>query len=473
MEQCTIDVLPVGARLAEPVRDESGHLVLQPGTIIHPSQREILKRMGVASVLVHDLTRPAATAPTLAETDEAVYRRIDEIRVGSVVMRPVLARGGRTLLQVGTRLNERYAEALERHGIEGIWVREPAARVEAAGPLLAEGQAEGAWPADGPAEPVGGTERRPDAETASIDVGSWIGSFRLERVALALAAAHETLAGVPEETAMLNSAVLFDAGTAVVGEVKASWRRPFMVEKITADQPYHLLHPIRSALLAVRLGTGLGLRDADLVRLGTAAVLMDIGMALLPGSLVGCPGELDAEARALMQRHPEMGAQLLRRSGYEESLSQIVLEHHEGWAGDGYPQQKSGNGIYRSARLLNLAMSYVALSSDRPYRPAYLPHEAVEFLLAFAGDQFDPGFVDTLLRTVPPYPAGARVLLDGDVPATVVDAQIGQLARPIVRLDDGAVVDMAAPGHLNRFVVGVVSAPAADDAPARGGGAPR
>jgi HD-GYP domain-containing protein (c-di-GMP phosphodiesterase class II) len=226
-------------------------------------------------------------------------------------------------------------------------------------------------------------------------------------------------------------------------------------------------------MLAVRLGTGLGLRDVELVRLGTAAVLMDVGMALLPGSPVQEPDQLDVEARALMQRHPDVGAQLLRRSGYDDGVGQVVLDHHEGWSGDGYPQKKSGNSIYRSARVLNLAMTYVALISDRPYRPAYLPHEAMEYLLAYSGDQFDPALVDALVRTVPPYPAGARVLLDGDVPATVVDPQIGQVARPIVRLDDGTVIDMASPGHLNRFVVGVLSAPAAEDAPARSAGAPR
>ncbi|HEV8635195.1 MAG TPA: HD domain-containing phosphohydrolase, partial [Chloroflexota bacterium] len=317
-------------------------------------------------------------------------------------------------------------------------------------------------------------ERRAGGESDPSLLVPGISSFRLGRLALALGAVHEQIAGAtPEEKATIGSEVLFDAGAAVVGEVKTSWRRPFLIEKITADQPYHLLHPIRSAMLAVRFGTGLGLRDVDLVRLGTAAVLMDVGMGLLPGGLVEGPGQLDADARALVQRHPQMGAQLLRRSGYEESVCQIVLEHHEGWSGDGYPQQKSGNGIYRSARVLNLAMAYVALISDRPYRPAYLPHEAMEYLIAYAGDQFDPALVDTLVRTIPPYPADARVLLDGDVPATVVDPQIGQLARPIVRLDDGTVVDMAAPGNLNRFVVGVLCAPAADDVGGRSGGAPR
>jgi HD-GYP domain-containing protein (c-di-GMP phosphodiesterase class II) len=218
-------------------------------------------------------------------------------------------------------------------------------------------------------------------------------------------------------------------------------------------------------MLAVRLGTGLGLREVDLIRLGTAAVLMDVGLAPLPGSAVDHPGPLDPATWELVRRHPQVGAQLLRRSGYDEAVCQIVLEHHEGWSGAGYPQRKAGNAIYRSARVLNLAMAYVAMISDRPHRPAYLPHEAIEYLLAYSGDQFDPALVDKMVRTIPPYPAGARVLLNDDVPATVIDPQVRQLARPIVRLDDGIVIDMAAPGHLNQFVVGVLGV--AEDGGAR------
>jgi HD-GYP domain-containing protein (c-di-GMP phosphodiesterase class II) len=459
MERCTIDALPVGARLAEHVRDGSGRLLLQAGTLMHASQREVLRALGVDSVAVHLPARPAAPA-TRDGSEPAVHRRPDELRPGSVVMRQVLARDGRILLRVGTPVDGRLASTLVRHGVEGVWVREsePLAaaaapdrhRVDTVAPPVAPQVAD--WP-----EIVRPTERRAAGEADTGQLVPGIGSFRLERVALALGAALDKLAAAgSEEKATIDSEVLFDAGAAVLGEVKTTWRQPFLIEKIAADQPYRLLHPVRSAMLAVRLGAGLGLRDVDLVRLGTAAVLMDVGMALLPASLTETTDQLDPAARALVQRHPELGAQLLLRSGYEEGVGQIVLEHHEDWSGQGYPHQKSGNRTYRSARILNLAMAYVALISDRPYRPAYLPHEAIEYLTAYAGDQFDPALVDTMIRSLPPYPAGARVLLDGDVPATVVDPQIGQPARPIVRLGDGTVVDMAAPGHLNRFVVGVL-----------------
>jgi HD-GYP domain-containing protein (c-di-GMP phosphodiesterase class II) len=404
-------------------------------------------------------------------TDDAVYRPLREIPIGSVVMRPVLGADGRTLLPVSTPLNERYLTVLERYGVEGIWVREPAQRAEAARPPATERDPRHLAAASAPAEPRRAeTPARGETEPSQLVPG--ISSFRLGRVALALGAAHEKLARASSENeATLYSDVLLDAGAAVLGEVKTTWRRPFLIEKVAADQPYHLVHPIRTALLAVRLGTGLGLREVDLVRLGTAAVMMDIGMARLPGSLVDQPGALDAATRAQMQRHPLLGAQLLRRSGYDQSVWQIVLEHHESWSGDGYPQKKAGNTTYRSARVLNLAMAYVAMISDRPHRPAYLPHEAIEYLLGYAGDQFDPALVEKMIGTIPPYPAGARVRLDGGVPATVIDPQIGQLARPIVRLDDGTIVDMASPGHLNRFVTGVLGV--AEDPVARGAAASR
>jgi HD-GYP domain-containing protein (c-di-GMP phosphodiesterase class II) len=384
------------------------------------------------------------------------YRRLEEIRPGSVSTQPVTSPDGRTLLRVGTPLNERYVTMLSRYGVEGVWVREPnepAPSLPADAPSAAHTPSLGETQAD-LLRRLGASRREGAAGAAPLVDG--LVSFRLQRVAAALGAALDKLPTEPEDAARLTSEVLFEAGTAVVGEVKTNWRKPFVVEKIAPDHPYHLVHPVRSALLAVRLGAGIGLRDIDLERLGTAAILMDVGMAFVPPSAIGQPGALDDKTRQLVQRHPLVGARLLKRSGYDEGVVQIVLEHHESWVGGGYPQKKSGGAIYRSARILNLAMTYVSLISDRPYRKGYLAHEAMEFLAAYAGDLFDPALVETMTRTLPPYPAGAHVCLEDGMEARVIDAQADQPGRPIVKMRDGRVLNLAEPGNLHRFVVEVM-----------------
>jgi HD-GYP domain-containing protein (c-di-GMP phosphodiesterase class II) len=381
-----------------------------------------------------------------AEIATGSYRRLAEIPPGSVSARAVTNAEGRTLLRVGTPLNERYVSMLSRYGVEGVWIREPDAP---------------APPAPAAPSPEAAAPDADDADRPIPAVPSAFASFRLQRIATALGAEVDRIAVESEDAARLTSEVVYEAGTAILGEVKNNWRRPFVVERIGSEQPYHLVHPIRTALLAVRFGAGVGLRDVDLERLGTAAVVMDVGMAFVPPATLAQPGPLDDDTRALVQRHPLLGARLLKRSGYEESVVQIVLEHHEGWAGGGYPQKKSGATIYRSARILNLAMAFASLVSDRPYRKAYLPHEAMEFLTAYAGDLFDPGLVETMARTLPPYPAGAHICLDDGSEARVVDPQSSQPGRPIVKLRDGRVVNMAEPGHLHRFVVEVMGLPEA------------
>jgi HD-GYP domain-containing protein (c-di-GMP phosphodiesterase class II) len=379
-----------------------------------------------------------------AEIATGSYRRLAEIPPGSVSARAVTNAEGRTLLRVGTPLNERYVSMLARYDVDGVWIREQ----------------------DAPAPPAPAAPAGAGAAEAALDdaaagrpippVSSAFATFRLQRIATALGAEIDRIGGESEDAARLTSEVVYEAGTAILGEVKNNWRRPFVVEKIGPEQPYHLVHPLRSALLAVRFGAGIGLRDVDLVRLGTAAVVMDVGMAFVPAATLAQAGPLDDDTRALVQRHALVGARLLKRSGYEESVVQIVLEHHEGWAGGGYPQKKSGGAIYRSARILNLAMAYVSLISDRPHRKAYLPHEAMEFLAAYAGDLFDPSLVETMNRTLPPYPAGAHICLDDGTEARVIDPQSSQLGRPIVKLRDGRVVNMAEPGHLHQYVVEVM-----------------
>jgi HD-GYP domain-containing protein (c-di-GMP phosphodiesterase class II) len=134
------------------------------------------------------------------------------------------------------------------------------------------------------------------------------------------------------------------------------------------------------------------------------------------------------------------------------------MQHHEWWSGAGYPHRRAGKQIFRLARILAPAAAYVSLIADRPYRRGYLPHEALEYLVAYAGDWHDAEVVQALVATLPAYPFGTRVLLDGQVPATVTDPNATQPGRPIVRLDDGRLIDLSAGQHLQRSIVGVCAA---------------
>src|SRR5205085_139211 len=110
-------------------------------------------------------------------------------------------------------------------------------------------------------------------------------------------------------------------------------------------------------------------------------------------------------------------------------IAQTVAEHHERWDGGGYPGRRGGAEVFRSARILNLAATYVALISDRPYRAAYPPHAAMEFLSAYSGEWYDPALVQLLIATVAAYGLGARVELDDGRMAVVLRSHPEQPGR--------------------------------------------
>lgn len=132
----------------------------------------------------------------------------------------------------------------------------------------------------------------------------------------------------------------------------------------------------------------------DVIRLG--AVLRDIGMLRVPERVLQKPGSLTEEEEVLVRRHPLVGARMLARIPALRSVVPLILHHHEDWSGDGYPAGLSGARIPLGARIIRVADSYDALTSARPYRPAYPPVEALQLLALGAGQQYDPHIVEII-----------------------------------------------------------------------------
>jgi HD-GYP domain-containing protein (c-di-GMP phosphodiesterase class II) len=102
------------------------------------------------------------------------------------------------------------------------------------------------------------------------------------------------------------------------------------------------------------------------------------------------PGPLTPEERAVIETHPLIGEKIVEPLGFKSQERDLILLHHERWDGQGYPHGLHGNNIPFLCRLLALADVFDALSSDRPYRQAFTPPEALAEIEAQAGRQFDP-----------------------------------------------------------------------------------
>jgi putative two-component system response regulator len=145
--------------------------------------------------------------------------------------------------------------------------------------------------------------------------------------------------------------------------------------------------------------------------------LHDIGKVGIPDAILLKAGPLDAEERAIMRTHPQIGGDTLR-SAIEELEGhsflgmgmEIAYGHHERWDGTGYPRGLAGGDIPLPARIVALADAYDAITSRRPYKVAYDHDEAVRRIAADRGRHFDPTLVDAFLSCHRDYDAIRREL---------------------------------------------------------------
>lgn len=149
-----------------------------------------------------------------------------------------------------------------------------------------------------------------------------------------------------------------------------------------------------SRLIAETLGAPAGFCE----RILEAAPMHDIGKIGIPDAVLAKPGKLDAAEWAVMRRHPEIGAAIIGDdpSPLLQTARRIALEHHEKWDGSGYPHGLCGEAISAEARIVAVADVFDALTSVRPYKPAWPREQALAFLREQSGRHFWPDAVAAL-----------------------------------------------------------------------------
>ncbi|WP_345465295.1 HD-GYP domain-containing protein [Deinococcus carri] len=157
-------------------------------------------------------------------------------------------------------------------------------------------------------------------------------------------------------------------------------------------------HTDRVTALALRLGEALGLDRAALRDLRWGAYLHDIGKIGMPDAILHHPGHLDTGSRARMQAHVTEGARLAGQLSFlPRAALDVIAAHHECWDGSGYPHGLAGDAIPLHARIFAVCDVYDALTSVRPYKPAWTHAEAAAHLEKCSGTHFDPAVVAALL----------------------------------------------------------------------------
>jgi response regulator RpfG family c-di-GMP phosphodiesterase len=167
----------------------------------------------------------------------------------------------------------------------------------------------------------------------------------------------------------------------------------------------HVARGRRTAPNRVRMARAIAremnLPEADIGMIGFAATVHDVGMTMVGQDSLRRSSTLTTEERDRMERHAELGAELLRPLEAVSAVREIVLAHHEWWDGTGYPRRLTGTDIPVGARVLAVVDAFESLTLGRAHRPAVSAEEAQYEIVRLKGRQFDPEIVEAFERVLP------------------------------------------------------------------------
>jgi putative nucleotidyltransferase with HDIG domain/PAS domain S-box-containing protein len=174
-----------------------------------------------------------------------------------------------------------------------------------------------------------------------------------------------------------------------------------MVEK---RDPYTAGHQDGVAEVAVRIAKGLDMSAEKIELVRTASLLHDIGKIAVPAEILVKPGRLDEYEWLIIQRHPQVGAEILEDAEFAAPIAEIIRQHHERLDGSGYPSGLTGPDICLEARIIAVADVTEAMLAHRPYRAARTLEETQSELRRGRGTIYDERVVDAALASLAAQP---------------------------------------------------------------------
>ena len=199
---------------------------------------------------------------------------------------------------------------------------------------------------------------------------------------------------------MLN----FNNASAAIREVQGRLQRATvevieaLAGALDARDPYTAGHSRRVSEYAYAIGRVMGLSRGELNEIRIGALLHDVGKIGIKDSVLLKPGKLTPDENELIQQHPLIGRRILEAVHGLQPYLAIVELHHENWDGTGYPHGLRGEETPITARIVKIADTYDAMTSDRPYRQGMSHEKAVAIFEQISGSQLDPAIVEAFRR---------------------------------------------------------------------------
>ncbi|MCX7796342.1 MAG: HD-GYP domain-containing protein [bacterium] len=227
----------------------------------------------------------------------------------------------------------------------------------------------------------------------------------------------------------------------IVDEILSSEQILLNLHDIKSFDNYVFSHSLSVTVISIIVGRRLGYNDRFLRDLGIGCMLHDIGKLDIPKEILDKPESLTPEEYEIVKFHTHYGYRRLRDQNGDlpATSAHVAWEHHERYDGSGYPRSLRGEKIHIFSRIASVSDVYDAMTTDRVYRKAYSPSDAMEFIMGGSGTLFDYNIVGAFVKSIAPYPVGDIVLLSTGETAIVIDVNRDFPLRPIVRVlkDDG------------------------------------
>ncbi|MDW8802331.1 HD-GYP domain-containing protein [Clostridium sp. A1-XYC3] len=226
-----------------------------------------------------------------------------------------------------------------------------------------------------------------------------------------------------------------EIGVEITEELLARKSVLINIVDIKSIDSYTYQHSVNVAVLSLVMGIQLQLDRKKLYELCLGALIHDIGKALIPEDILKKNGKLTEEESKIVKEHTVKGYDFLKGSVDVPATSRVIaLQHHEREDGKGYPEGRKGNEINDLAKIVAVADVYDALTSERPYREAMSPNDAVEYIMANGQIQFNYDLVKAFSKSIVPYPEGTVVRLSNGEVAVVEEVYPNYTLRPKVKI---------------------------------------
>lgn len=221
----------------------------------------------------------------------------------------------------------------------------------------------------------------------------------------------------------------------VLEELKNHTELFSMMSDVYLYDNYIFAHSLNVTIYSLALGLELKLSSSQLEILGLGAIMHDVGKMGVPLEILMKPGKLTEEEYNIIKSHAESGFEMLRKVETMPLLvAHCAYQHHERLNGSGYPRGLKEEEIHLFGKIIAVADVFDAITSNRVYKEALLPHEALEILYTGSGRLYDAKIVEAFRKSIVLYPNGLGVLLSNGEKGVVCRQNKGMNERPVVRI---------------------------------------